>query len=283
MTEAVGAYLDRIGATPVLSREAERALARRARLGREADARIRAGHAPPGDAALADDGAAAHRTLFESNLKLVVSIAKRYPTNQRIELIDLIQEGNISLDHAIRKFDERRGFKFSTYAVDWIRQGIGRALDRHSGTAKLPIETAAQVRAAMRDAAGDGDALPPGLRRAADAWLGVSLDTLATGDEAGPALGELLADTGARPDEQVVERCWQHSVVEATLQPLDETARIVLIRYFGLDGCERMPLSAVARSLSMSRAAVTRIVQTSLAAAADRLVDQVEPDPVGGG
>ena len=68
--------------------------------------------------------------FIRSNLRLVVSIAKRYPLPQGIELLDLIQEGNLGLEHAVDKFDWRRGFKFSTYATFWIRQAIGRALDQ---------------------------------------------------------------------------------------------------------------------------------------------------------
>ena len=84
------------------------------------------------------EAAAAKDRFDRANLRLVVSIARRYPLPQGLDLGDLIQEGNLGLEHAVDKFDWRRGFKFSTYATFWIRQAIGRALDQKGSLIRIP-------------------------------------------------------------------------------------------------------------------------------------------------
>src|SRR5881409_3794209 len=114
--DAVRAYLKNIGKVRLLTKEDEVRLAR---------------HAESGDMA-------AKNALIEANLRLVVSIAKRY-TGRGLTLLDLIQEGNLGLIRAVEKFDWRRGFKFSTYATWWIRQAITRALADQSRTIRIPV------------------------------------------------------------------------------------------------------------------------------------------------
>src|SRR4029078_7715039 len=103
--------------------------------------------------------AAAKDRFIRSNLRLVVSVARRYPMPPGMELLDLIQEGNLGLEHAVDKFDWRKGFKFSTYATFWIRQAIGRALDQKASLVRLPGDRSASLRAALRQVSGDGDEL----------------------------------------------------------------------------------------------------------------------------
>jgi RNA polymerase primary sigma factor len=99
--------------------------------------------------------------FIRSNLRLVVSIARRYPLPQGMDLLDLIQEGNLGLEHAVDKFDWRRGFKFSTYATFWIRQAIGRALDQKASLIRIPGDRSATLRSALRQAGGDAERSTP--------------------------------------------------------------------------------------------------------------------------
>jgi RNA polymerase primary sigma factor len=130
MNDAIGLYLNDIGKVALLTAEDERTLSKAIEKGREAAALYEAGEKT---AAVRKDmkaAAVAKDHFIRSNLRLVVSIARRYPLPQGMDLLDLIQEGNLGLEHAVDKFDWRRGFKFSTYATFWIRQAIGRALDQ---------------------------------------------------------------------------------------------------------------------------------------------------------
>ena len=101
------------------------------------------------DRQIAAAGAAKDR-FIRANLRLVVSVARRYPLPPGMELLDLVQEGNLGLEHAVDKFDWRKGFKFSTYATFWIRQAIGRALDQKASLVRLPGDRSASLRSALR-------------------------------------------------------------------------------------------------------------------------------------
>ena len=126
MNDSLSTYLNEIGQVPLLTAGEERELAKV----------IEAGGTP---AKQAKD------RFVRANLRLVVSIAKRYPLPVGMDLLDLIQEGNLGLEHAVDKFDWRRGFKFSTYATFWIRQAIGRALDTKGSLVKIPGDRAASL------------------------------------------------------------------------------------------------------------------------------------------
>ena len=133
-------YLDEIGVSPLLSADEEKTLARQARNGDEA----------------------ARQRMIESNLRLVVRIARRY-INRSLPLLDLIEEGNLGLIHAVKKFDPERGFRFSTYATWWIRQTIERAIMNQSHTVRLPIHIIKDINSCLRAARclrQDGDRAP---------------------------------------------------------------------------------------------------------------------------
>ena len=144
--DSVRDYLAAIGEVPLLSADEEVALAKRIRAGVEALQLLRAAEAegvmlPSYASRIARrtvaDGEAARDHMTRANLRLVVSIAKRY-RDSRVPLIDLIQEGNLGLMRAVDRFDHTRGFRFSTYATWWIKQGVTSALGQHSRTIRIP-------------------------------------------------------------------------------------------------------------------------------------------------
>ena len=155
MSDSVGQYLNEIGLVPLLTADEERELSQTIERGREAQERLDAGERGRELRKAVAAAAAAKDRFIRANLRLVVSIARRYPLPPSMELLDLIQEGNLGLEHAVDKFDWRKGFKFSTYATFWIRQAIGRALDQKASLVRLPGDRSASLRAA----------LAPGLRR----------------------------------------------------------------------------------------------------------------------
>jgi RNA polymerase nonessential primary-like sigma factor len=127
--DATQLYLNEIGFSPLLSAEEEVFYARRARQGIES----------------------ARKRMIESNLRLVVKIARRY-LNRGMSLLDLIEEGNLGLIHAVEKFDPERGFRFSTYATWWIRQTIERGLMNQTRTVRLPIHVVKELNLYLRAA-----------------------------------------------------------------------------------------------------------------------------------
>ncbi len=156
--DPVRLYLKEIGKVPLLGASDEVFLARRVQAGLAAAERLD-GHIgdadPEAHAARLDDervrleGLAAKRLLIEANLRLVVSIAKRY-RNRGMAFLDLIQEGNVGLMRAVDKFDYSKGFKFSTYATWWIRQAISRAIADQARTIRIPIHMIDTINSVMR-------------------------------------------------------------------------------------------------------------------------------------
>src|SRR6202048_1114923 len=152
--DLVRIYLDEIGRYPLLTKTDEELLARTIESGRLADvelgcgAKLTVGRKRELRRAVRD-GEQATQTFINTNLRLVVSIANRYKASA-LPLLDLVQEGNLGLIHAVEKFDWRKGFKFSTYATWWIRQAIGRAIDNTGRTIRLPGHVGDQVRKVKR-------------------------------------------------------------------------------------------------------------------------------------
>ena len=166
MNDSIGLYLNDIGKVPLLNAEEERELSRAIEAGRDATTRLEAGEKGAELKRSVRKAAEAKDRFIRANLRLVVSIARRYPLPQGMDLLDLIQEGNLGLEHAVDKFDWRRGFKFSTYATFWIRQAIGRALDQKASLIRIPGDRSASLRAALRQASGDGETLDVEIGRA---------------------------------------------------------------------------------------------------------------------
>ncbi len=151
--DTVSLYLKQMGQVPLLTGAEEVMLARQIEEGDRARARLRDKNLTPEERCQLQDVAAAGEQarikLVEANTRLVVSVAKKY-IGQGVPFLDLIQEGNIGLMKAVEKFDYHRGYKFSTYATWWIRQGITRALAQQSRLIRLPVHAGDQIRRIYR-------------------------------------------------------------------------------------------------------------------------------------
>ncbi|CAB4594220.1 unannotated protein [freshwater metagenome] len=262
MNDSIGLYLNDIGKVALLNAEDERELSKAIEAGRDAAAKIEAGER---GAALRRDlrnAATAKDRFIRSNLRLVVSIARRYPLPQGMDLLDLIQEGNLGLEHAVDKFDWRRGFKFSTYATFWIRQAIGRALDQKASLIRIPGDRSASLRAALRQASGDGETLDVGNAELHRLTTPVSLDKT-VGDDGDATLGDLM-DNGQGTPEDAVMAMVDTELLDELLGTLDDRARYAVEARFGLLDGERKSFREVGEDLGVTAEAARRLVSRAV-------------------
>ncbi|HSK84553.1 MAG TPA: RNA polymerase sigma factor RpoD/SigA [Rubrobacter sp.] len=255
--ELVASYLERVGRKKLLPPEEEIDLGRRVRAGDET-ARIE---------------------LIERNLRLVVSVAKRY-SGMGLPFEDLIQEGNIDLMKAVNRFDPERGYRFSTYATWWIRQAIGRAVADKGRTIRLPVhayEKLARLRRANAELAMELGRKPTNEEtarrlgwRAREVMLilessqnSISLNRPAASEEGNSELGDFLEDEDASERLEVVaDRIEVRCLWDALVQ-LPERERRVLVRSYGLDGRERATLRELAEELALSRERIRQLQRTA--------------------
>ncbi|MBM3729907.1 MAG: sigma-70 family RNA polymerase sigma factor [Actinobacteria bacterium] len=262
MNDAIGLYLNDIGKVALLTAEDERTLSKAIEKGRESAACLAAGGR---SAQLRNDmkaAAAAKDRFIRANLRLVVSIARRYPLPQGMDLLDLIQEGNLGLEHAVDKFDWRRGFKFSTYATFWIRQAIGRALDQKASLIRIPGDRSASLRAALRQSSGDGENLDANNHELHILTTPVSLDKT-VGDDGDATLGDLV-DNGQGTPEDVVMALVDSELLNELLDTLDERARYAVEARFGLRDGERKSFREVGEALGVTAEAARRLVSRAV-------------------
>jgi RNA polymerase primary sigma factor len=267
MNDSIGLYLNEIGKVPLLNAEEERQLSRAIEAGRDAAQRLEAGEKGRELRAAVEQAATAKDRFIRANLRLVVSIARRYPLPQGMDLLDLIQEGNLGLEHAVDKFDWRRGFKFSTYATFWIRQAIGRALDQKASLVRLPGDRAASLRASLRQSAGEGEELDAESARLHRLTSPVSLDKT-VGDEGDTTLVDLLPADQMSPEDALLGQV-QTELIEGLLGTLDTRARYAVEARFGLLDGQRRSFREVGENLGVTAEAARRLVNRAVASIRD--------------
>ncbi len=270
-------YLMEISKYPLLNFQEEADLARRIETGCLALQRCLDGGGHASDEALIDDGEAAKMTLTNSNLRLVVSIAKRY-RYRGVSFLDLIQEGNIALMRAAEKFDYHKGFRFSTYATWWIRQAMARAIGEQKGSIRLPQHVAEELGMVSRtrqllmqelsheptlDELSAASQLP--ARRVADLLAlqvdAVSLDQSLGGDGSGEAtLMDVIEDAGSRGEFSEVEGTAVRQALVKAMGVLTEKERAVITMKYGL-GQVTEPVSdeVITNRLGISRERVRQL------------------------
>jgi RNA polymerase primary sigma factor len=262
MSDSVGQYLNEIGLVPLLTADEERELSQTIERGREAQERLDAGERGRELRRAVAAAAAAKDRFIRANLRLVVSIARRYPLPPSMELLDLIQEGNLGLEHAVDKFDWRKGFKFSTYATFWIRQAIGRALDQKASLVRLPGDRSASLRAALRQASGDGEELDDENARLYRLTTPTSLDR-PVGDDDGSELVDLLAADVPTPEMVMVDR-EEEQALHDLLGVLDGRARYAVEQRFGLTDGRKRSYREVGEELGVTAEAARRLVKRAV-------------------
>jgi len=264
-------YLREIGQVSLLTAAQEVSLAQRIERGREARQQLEAGCALGEQAqleALAADGALARQELIQANLRLVVSVAKKYIGHQ-MSFLDLVQEGNLGLMRAVEKFDWRKGNRFSTYATWWIRQAVSRSLAEHGRLIRLPVhlgEMIVQVRRTMHQLE---QALerPPTHEELADA-LGISVRKVKrlltaaitpvsleqpVGPDGDTFIGDMLSDEREDgPMETATQNLLYHDI-HAALSELPERERRVLALRYGLEDGKRRTLEEVGAAFGITR------------------------------
>jgi RNA polymerase primary sigma factor len=282
-------YLKEIGRVSLLTAEDEVSLAKRIEAGLHATQRLAAhesGESPLSDAdrvasrRTGRDGDQARSQLTQANLRLVVSIAKRY-NGRGMQILDLIQEGNLGLMRAVEKFDFTKGFKFSTYATWWIRQAITRAIADQARTIRIPVhmvESINKVKRLQRQLAQDlereptidelavlADMAPDRVRDV----LRISQDPLSldspVGDEQDSNLGDFIEDDRVdAPPDVVAQKQVREAVVEALADLTSREQEVVRLR-FGLDDGQPRTLEEVGRQFGVTRERVRQIESKTLA------------------
>ena len=256
--DAIRLYLQEIGHNPLLMAEEEASLGLSAQQG----------------------DITARNRLIECNLRLVVRIARRYQQRHTLPLLDLIEEGNLGLIRAAELFDPARGFRFSTYATWWIRQGIERGIMNQSRVVRLPIHIIKNLSAVLRSSRQLAQTMrdEPRVEEVAQvmgksvAYVEdclqqdrrvVSLDAPSRW-EGSPSLAQTLVDADQTGLEDSLEEQDLQRQIRRALMGLDIRYRTILIRRFGIDGQDGASLSAIGKELGVSHERVRQLQEEAL-------------------
>ena len=287
-SDTVRLYLREIGQVDLLTVEDERRLAQLIEEGKIAAARIdEMGDSTalaPGEERMllraVSRGERAKSELTQANLRLVVSIAKRY-SGRGMQLLDLIQEGNLGLMRAVDKFDHTKGFKFSTYATWWIRQAITRSIADQARTIRIPVHMVEHMNRVTRakrqmhqelereptvDEIADKVQLPPDRVRE---LLRISQDPLSldspVGDEDEANLGDFIEDESVDSPADAATRMMLHDAVTEVLGELSDREQEIVRLRFGLDGGRAKTLEEVGQEFGVTRERIRQIEAKTLA------------------
>ena len=296
--DLVRIYLQDIGQYPLLSKDDEVRLAKQIEAGTEARAELESGDPTPSQRRAlrrkVRAGEKAERTFVLSNLRLVVSIAKRYQASG-LPLLDLVQEGNMGLMHAVEKFDWRKGFKFSTYATWWIRQAITRGIANTGRTIRLPVhagDALVRIQKARQRLESKYGRQPSPAELADEAEMTEEqvLDAMQFGadpvslsaplrEDGAAELGDLVEDRGAvNPFDAAAIALLPHDVA-GILERLDPREREVLRLRYGLDRGEPRTLEEVGVEFGLTRERIRQIEARAMSKlrhpAADRLAREL--------
>ena len=275
-------YLSELGSFPLLTAEQEVDLAQAIEAGRVAELELSSTSPSPSRNAVLvrsiDAAEVARHTFIQSNLRLVVSIAKRYQ-GTGMTLLDLIQEGNLGLMRAVEKFDHRKGFKFSTYATWWIRQSIGRGIADKARTIRLPshlVDTMAVLAKASANLLKTLGREPTPAELAEE--TGMRIDRVEVALHAAPdlvslsvsigeddaELGDLLADDNAEAPFEAAALSLAKDDLQDLLDYLNPREREILSLRFGLEGDQPLTLDEVGRRYNVTRERIRQIEAKAL-------------------
>jgi RNA polymerase primary sigma factor len=281
--DTVGLYLSTVGRVPLLTRDEEVELAKRIERGRNARSELASGSVS-GERrqlleALIEDGMAAREHLIMANSRLVISVAKKY-VGRGVPMLDLIQEGHVGLMRAVKKFDYRRGHKFSTYATWWIRQAVTRLVADHGRTIRIPVHMGDRINRLLRtrhkltqelgrepkreELASALDISPNDvdyMMRVAQRPLSLERPTEMDGDA---VIGDFIQDEEApAPEELTVQEILEERIHEV-LEELPHREALVLRLRYGLESGKVHTLKEIGEKMGITRERVRQIEAQAL-------------------